>query len=358
MHPAGVLGRCTARTALSAEVCLGCQNVWGVGWQAHTCGQVRRRPATHSAPVKSKGLSSLLMTRNCVCSATPCSVMVYTTCSRERSRAQALAPCTGMHARMHAVRGAQRPWGDASSTCMVLRGGGSGCRRGMAWRHAQSSRPSPSPSQEQHAHMHTCAHLELVGEHLEGVVALAQRQLDAGVLLVGVGVGGGGGQLPVQVARKAVLLHRAGAKLQQAEGAGAALAQGGGGQQGSRAPPARRFKGACMLACVLFQEGDVCAKLQLVVESIMLMPRSAWATPPAHLWMVVDGGGWWKGGMQYSTASHGCTTRMHMRPNVALLLLHAAAALAGAGDQLLACMRLRTPGPTRAPAGSTAGCRR
>ena len=57
MHPACVLGRCTARTARQVEVCLSCHEVWGVGWQAHVWpGQVRRRPGHSQRAGEVKGL--------------------------------------------------------------------------------------------------------------------------------------------------------------------------------------------------------------------------------------------------------------------------------------------------------------
>ena len=49
--------------------------------------------------------------------------------------------------------------------------------------------------------------------HGAGVVVVGEHQLHGGVALVGLQVRAGGADLPVQVARKAVLLHRPRAKL-------------------------------------------------------------------------------------------------------------------------------------------------
>ena len=52
--------------------------------------------------------------------------------------------------------------------------------------------------------------------HLEGVLVLSQHQLHARLLLVRVGVRGTRGDGPVEVARKAMLLHGTRAKLREA----------------------------------------------------------------------------------------------------------------------------------------------
>lgn len=76
--------------------------------------------------------------------------------------------------------------------------------------------------------------LELVGEHLFAVVAGREHKLDAGVALVRLQVCARARHLPRHVARKAVLLHLAGAELHE----GAAY-------------EVRRVMGLCVLVCLV-----------------------------------------------------------------------------------------------------------
>ena len=117
--------------------------------------------------------------------------------------------------------------------------------------------------------------LEGVREHGAGVVIVGEDDGHLGVAVVGLRVGRGGGHGPVEVARKAVLLHSAGAKLgeavRHAAGDGLGLVEDGVGADEEHLVPARLLPARHRAA----KEHDLSARAARVREHHRRQPAAA-----------------------------------------------------------------------------------